>query len=136
MKIYFYDGSMYFLQMMYPHSSAYDIDARYGVSDNVKQLESLRDKDIKVFTNSILALSNSYGWNKEENHTDIYLWVDELNNFIRIDYLTNKEIRYAHNIEKLYLNDIFKYKGQLYEPSEKSKEISKVDLTEKQNHDN
>ena len=131
MKICFYDGSMYFLQMIYPHSFAYEIDARYGVSDNLEQLESLSDKDTKVFTNSILALSNSYGWNKEENHTDIYLWVDELKDFIRIDYLTNKEIRYAHNIEKLYLNDIFKYKGQLYEPSEKSKEISKVDLTEK-----
>ena len=131
MKVYFYDGSIYFFKMIHPHRFAHEIDASDGVSNNLKQLESLRDNQAtEVFTNSILALSNSYGWDEEENHTDIYLWVDELKDFIRIDYLTNKEIRYAHNIEKMYLNHIFEY-----EPDSKSKEISKVDLVKGENCD-
>lgn len=92
------------------------IDAKYGPSANLQLLQVLYVVNTEeVLTNSLVALSHEYGYDHHENHTDIYLWIDELHRFIRIDRLTKKDIRYAHNIEKMYLTGTLTYDGHLYD---------------------
>lgn len=113
MKILFYDGPlyMYFFKTDTKDASVLTVDAADGPKANTKLLNQLdgyeKSNDLRVITNSLIALSHYYGWDKEENHTDIYLWVDEIGAFVRIDKLTNREIRYAQCIEKMYLNGVF-----------------------------
>lgn len=118
MKIYFFDGRLEDIHNIIDIDFVYlgnviTIDGADGPQCNRKELhrckEHVYERDVIILTNSLVALSHDYGWNEEENHTDIYLWIDELHDFIRIDRLTAKEIRYAHNIEKMYLAGAFMY---------------------------
>lgn len=112
MKIYFYDGNL----EDWSDNPLEKIDAKYGPSANQNKLSDLLwNNTDEILTNSLVALSHEYGWNHQENHTDIYLWVDELHRFIRVDRLTIKYIRWAHNIEKMYLAGTLKYTGELYD---------------------
>lgn len=111
MKIYFYDGDL----EDWSDNPLEKIDAKYGPSANQNKLSDLLWNNTDgILTNSLVALSHEYGWNHHENHTDIYLWIDKLHRFIRLDHLTNKDIRYAHNIEKMYLSGTLTYDGHLY----------------------
>ena len=102
MKIYFEDGELY-----RPNSInfTYDylIDARYGYTSNDTLLRAIRtyNDNSSVYTNSIIALSNIFAWNKELEVPEIYLVRD--GKFVRIDELTNKWLRESHNIMKLYM---------------------------------
>ena len=113
MRIYFYDGDLKnaaFPQSLYNNKvhTLNVVDGRYGPKANTEQLdETLKLPRQFILTNSLIALSHKYGWNEEENHTDIYLYVEELDKYVRIDELTDKDIRYAHNIEKMYLSGVF-----------------------------
>lgn len=60
-----------------------------------------------LLTNCIIALSTNYCWNEELNIPEIYLWRHNIKQFVRIDMLTEKELRRAHNIEKLYRTRVF-----------------------------
>ena len=113
MKIYFYDGQLknasfpYDLYLVNERMISI-IDARFGPKDNIKRLEELQKrKEQYILTNSLVALSHAYGWNWVENHTDIYLWVEKQHKYVRLDELTDREIRCAHNIEKMYLAGVF-----------------------------
>lgn len=111
MKIYFYDGDLEDIS----DSPLEKVDAKYGPSANLRLLQALHAADTKeIITNSLVALSHEYGYDHHENHTDIHLWIDELHRFIRIDRLTKKDIRWAHNIEKMYLAGTLTYDGHLY----------------------
>ena len=120
MRVYFYDGLLSAAPLIeaLQMSNACElrfIDAGDGVKRNIEDLD--RDvcyREMNVLTNSILALDHCYAWNKKEKHTDIYLWVDELDDYIRIDRLTEREIREAHCIGKMYLAGCFRYEGRLY----------------------
>ena len=120
MKILFYDGIL--TDFICKHRDIKELeppfttlDAGDGPSMNMMLLDDISDNPtdfvdkVVVFTNSLIALDHRYGWNHKENHTDIYIWVDELEEFKRIDSLTDKEIRYAHHIEKMYLAGVFEY---------------------------
>ena len=102
---------MYFFKTDTKDASVLTVDAADGPKANTKLLNQLdgyeKSNDLRVVTNSLIALSHYYGWDKEENHTDIYLWLEEIGAFARIDKLTDKEIRYAHNIERIYLSGAF-----------------------------
>lgn len=82
------------------------VDAGEGFSNSIYLLDTT-PSDTVVLTNQILALDHYYGWNKEENHTDIYLWKN--NKFIRVDELTDRDIKYAHLIWKMYAAGEFGY---------------------------
>ena len=117
MKVFFYDGN---LDTQFVSENVLDevqrisgkeysiVNASEGPSANRKSI-ALMDFDDTILTNSIMAFNHWCGWNSEEKHTDIYLWVDKLNTFKRVDELTDKEIRYAHNVEKMYLAGVFGY---------------------------
>ena len=116
MKVLFYDGN---LDTQYVAINVLNeatkvagkqystVNASDGPSANRKQI-CLMNYDDAILTNSLIALGHWCGWNEDENHTDIYLWVDKLHTFKRIDELTEKEIRNAHNIEKMYLAGEFR----------------------------
>ena len=111
MKIYFYDGDL----EDWSDNPLEKIDAKHGPSANLRLLQVLYVVNTEqVITNSLVALSHEYGWNHHENHTDIYLWIDELHRFIRIDMLVKKDIKWAHNIEKMYLAGAFQYVDHLH----------------------
>ena len=115
MRIYFYDGKM----VDAPGSSIIHpcvlrcVYADEGSTMNKQDLMcyQLEEKDHElptaILTNSLVALSHEYGWNEAEGHTDIYIWRFDLNKYVRIDELTDKDIRKAHNVEKMYRAGVF-----------------------------
>lgn len=108
MKIYFEDGRL--LESDYlPIDNYYDIDAKYGVSSNMAQLDTLLEckPDAIVYTNSILAFSNEYAWNEELKVPEIYIRAGEHREFNRIDKLTTRELRRGHNLAKMYVAGSF-----------------------------
>ena len=116
MKVLFYDGDLdtQFVAMNVLNEATkvagkqyVVVSASQGPSANRKQI-CLMNYDDAILTNSLVALGHWCGWNECENHTDIYLWVGKLHTFKRIDELTDKEIRFAHNIEKLYMAGEFR----------------------------
>ena len=117
MKVYFYDGVLEdaFVMECFPEDAdaqIFHVDARYGPKKNMKKLKTLANIEqygspVYVLTNSLLALSHTYGWDEEGNHTNIYLWVEDLDKYVRIDNLTDREIRQGHNIAKMYLAGTF-----------------------------
>lgn len=121
MKILFYDGSLHNFfndvtqrpdimhHYLHPAEAHVMVDADDGPTANYKKLKELSEEDFPyyILTNSLVALSHVFGWNDKEKHTDIYLWREKYKDFIRCDRLTLKDIREAHNIEKMYMSDAF-----------------------------
>ena len=70
MKILFYDGPlyMYFFKTDTKDASVLTVDAADGPKANTKLLNQLdgyeKSNDLRVVTNSLIALSHYYGWNK------------------------------------------------------------------------
>ena len=108
MKIYFEDG-MLVTSGYLPFTNHYTIDAKYGVSSNTASLDTLMEcePDATVYTNSILALSNVYAWNEELKVPEVYIRSGEHMEFTRIDKLTERELRYAHNLAAMYIAGSF-----------------------------
>ena len=104
MKIYFEDGSLKHLLSL-PEKVHFTIDATNGVRDNINFLDDAYEKNPNfiIYTNSILAFSNKYAWNKELKVPEIYIRAGEHMLFTRIDKLTMRELREAHNLAKLYI---------------------------------
>ena len=107
MKIYFEDG-----QLHRPNSIDfkyhYMVDAGLGFTQNDAFLDfiKLTDNNASVYTNSLVALDNRLAWNEELGVPEVYLVRD--NKFVRIDKLTNRELRRAHNLEKMYISGEFR----------------------------
>lgn len=108
MKIYFEDGQLATPGCL-PTYHYYAIDAKYGVSSNMAQLDTLREcePDATVYTNSIFAFSNEYAWNEELKVPEVYIRAGEHKAFTRIDKLTTKELRCAHNLARMYVAGAF-----------------------------
>lgn len=106
MKIYFEDG-----QLHRPNSINfkyhYLVDARYGYTSNAALLNCIKnlDNDVSVYTNSVVALNNDFAWNDVLKVPEIYLVKED--EFIRIDKLTDRELREGHNIMKMYMSGEF-----------------------------
>lgn len=111
MRIYFYDGPLSHAPKPVRGYLSIPIDAAYGPMtceyelDNILKLED--NNSIDILSNSLVALSHTYGWNEKEGHTDIYIWRNDLDQYIRIDQLVDKDIRRPHNIEKMYRAGVF-----------------------------
>lgn len=113
MKILFYDG---YLEPKFINFDAFDkyrisivLDAMMGptkVSHYLKE-NFTGEPETTVLTNSLICLDHRYGWNKQENHTNIYFWVESKEDFVRCDQLAEREIRYGHDIMKMYMNGEF-----------------------------
>lgn len=109
MKIYFEDGELVNSKYL-PFNDYYrKVDAKYGPKQNRSDLDEIKEYDCEccVYTNSLIALSNEYAWNEALSVPEIYIRAGEHMNFHRIDELTERELRFAHNICKMYLAGSF-----------------------------
>lgn len=106
MKIYFEDGELYSKNVNIEYH--YIVDARRGYSNNMVLLDFINtyDNEASIYTNSLVALNNDYAWNRELKVPEIYLRKD--GKWVRIDKLTEKQLREAHNIMKMYMSGMFK----------------------------
>lgn len=108
MKIYFEDGQLV-TSKYFPITDYYKLDAADGPTHNRNMLDTIKEcsPDRVIYTNSLIALSNEYAWNEELEVPEIYIRAGEHMNFHRIDELTERELRFAHNICKMYLAGSF-----------------------------
>lgn len=102
MKIYFEDGR---LELKNEPTVAYDciIDAADGMTANETMFEYMHrvHPDCNVYTNSIIALNNKYCWSDKLGVPELYFRVDKGFPWIRVDKLTDRELRPAHNLLKM-----------------------------------
>lgn len=108
MKIYFEDDKLIDATQV-PLDFFIRIDAAEGPRENKQDLEYAMEYHPKtpIYTNSLIALSNEYAWNEELGVPEIYIRAGEHMHFHRIDELTERELRFAHNICKMYLAGSF-----------------------------
>ena len=111
MKIYFEDGELrdnINRRLHFRPDIDYGIeplDASWGVSV-VRNSINRFNPDCIVYTNSLIPFDNKYAWNEELGVPEIYLFVCRPDNhceWVRIDNLTDRELRESHNLMKLYL---------------------------------
>lgn len=101
MKIYFEDDQ---LCLINSPAGAKIVDAQYGYYDNYRRLElfyQVSDENTIIYTNSLVALNADYCWNDEKKCCELYLR-DIAGAWKPCQELTDKEIRKAHNLEKIY----------------------------------
>lgn len=105
MKVYFVDGNIMFMDNM-PGVAADKIDAVNGYSKSLDVVEGIRkfypDDNFNIVTNCPWFLSNDYTWNAELKRPEIYLWVEKEKTWKNITELTERDIKFAHNIEKMW----------------------------------
>lgn len=106
MIIFFEDGSI-------TNESIYSItgeelikvDAAHGFTANYNKLVAIekdRDFDTRIYTNSLVALSNRWCWDEENKIPQLYLRNKD-NEWENITHFTDKELRNTHNLEKIYV---------------------------------
>ena len=111
MKIYFEDGKL--RQTLDVNIDGYIImiDAGEGFNTCYNQLRQLREYErvsnveYAVYTNLSAALNNYLTWNEELRLPEVYLRRND--RWIRIDQLTARELRAAHNLEKMWISGAF-----------------------------
>ena len=108
MKIYFEDDQL-ISTIRLPVSPNYVIDAKMGYTNCEQMLEDIKDNQPSavVYTNHFGAFSNKWAWNEELKVPEIYIRAGEHMIFTRIDALTERELRFAHNLEKMYIAGSF-----------------------------
>ena len=109
MKIYFEDGPLTSSQSLKLNCD-HIVNASTGYSNNEQTLDNLSEvkPDASIYTNSLVGLlkAQKYCWNKTDEIFDLYLRRGE--NFVRVDELTDKELRFPHSMYCLWVNGAFK----------------------------
>ncbi len=109
MVVFFEDGSVN-NPLFIDGKEILTVDAGMGFSNCRKRLRYIKDNypfDTEVYTNSLDAFSNFWSWDEEKKMPMIYIR-DKEGKWINIcDTCYGKEIRYAHNLEKLYIGGGF-----------------------------
>lgn len=110
MKIYFEDGELVSSNYL-PIDHYIVVSATSGVSRNIAVLNDIKETEPNaiVYTNSIIAFSNDYAWNEDLKVPEIYIRAGEYMIFTRIDKLTTKDLRKAHNLAKMYIAGSFNH---------------------------
>ena len=111
MKIYFEDGQLKTPSEIPTKVGYWVVDAGagfsvcYGRLAAIKEYERANNAEDIVYTNFSAALNNCFAWNEELRLPEVYL----RNNgkWVRIDQLTNRELRAAHNLEKMWISGAF-----------------------------
>jgi hypothetical protein len=108
MKIYFEDGELVSSDYL-PIDHYIVVNAGSGVNNNIDVLDNIKkyNPNAIIYTNSIFAFSNIYAWNEELKVPEIYIRAGEHMVFTRIDKLTTKELREAHNLARMYIAGSF-----------------------------
>jgi len=109
MRVLFEDGVL--RPILKDDLDLYIINARYGPTACTSGLNRVMqiNPNAKIYTNYLGALSFDYSWDKENNKCEAYLYDDE-DGWINIQNLTSRELRFAHNIPKMYMAGVFNTK--------------------------
>lgn len=109
MKVYFEDGKLREGGVKEVNANA-SLSADYGISACYEWLNAMNEMhpDYIIYTNCIFALESPYNWDQDEEYHQVYLRRN--NNWILIKDLTERELRFAHNIPKLYVANAFERK--------------------------
>lgn len=102
MRVYFEDGK---LETPFDIIEPYHIvDAAYGPTACQEDLKWYLDHDpsCAIYTNYLGALSFDFSWDRENNKCDAYIRTP-LGWWTNIQELTSHELRFAHNIPKMYM---------------------------------
>ena len=114
-KLYFFEGAItneYIYKALHDlgltryNSSENEFYSQFVVIDNDRgyknALNKLKKSDTQiVFSNCVYLLGQDCFFNEGKNEWDIYIWKGR-KHFVKIQDLTERELRYAHNIEKMY----------------------------------
>lgn len=116
MKIYFEDGDLV-NSLLLPVHIDYKVDANRGVTANIYRLDLLNEKHpgAVIYTNSIFAFNNMYAWNEELKVPEIFIRAGEADKWVRIDKLTNRELKRGHNLAHMYVAGEFEKLRSAYE---------------------
>jgi hypothetical protein len=119
MKIYFEDGNLRGYTSQFtgiPEVVNFTLNACRGVTENIEVLEDIHEvhPDFVIYTNSIFAFNNMYAWNEELKAPEIFIRAGESGQWVRIDKLTNRELRRAHNLAYMYVAGEFEKKRTIY----------------------
>lgn len=107
MKIYFEDGALVF--NLLEVDCDFRIDAANGHSFCENRLRAAKEcyPNCSIYTNSLTALDNRFVWNDELKVPELYLRDRKTLKFVRVDELTDRELREGHALMKMYLNGAF-----------------------------
>lgn len=111
MIIFFEDGSI-------TNESVYSVtgeelikvDAGFGYTANYERLVAISERkefEIRVYTNSIVALSNRWCWDEKNKIPQLYLR-NKNNEWENVTHFTERELRQGHNLAALYVSGAFK----------------------------
>lgn len=105
MKIYFEDGPLTATQSL-KLGCRYIINAATGYSNNEKTLDRIKkeEPDVSVYTNSLVAIKNSYCWNDKLQVPELYLRSSKTGEFVRVDQLNNVTLHMRHHLLNLYMS--------------------------------
>ena len=107
MRIYFEDG---YLTTLFDIEGPYHtVDAAYGPSACFRDLYWYREheSEAQIYTNFLNALSFEFSWDMAKNECAAYIRNSE-GVWTNIQDMTARELRFAHNIPKLYIAGEFK----------------------------
>lgn len=107
MKIYFEDGPL--IPFEPEPDCEFRIDAANGHSFCENRLRTAKEHypDCAIYTNSLVALDNRFVWNDELKVPELYLRDRKTCKFVRVDELTDRELREGHALMKMYINRAF-----------------------------
>lgn len=105
MKIYFEDGVLTATQSL-ELGCRYIVNASTGYSDNEKTFDRIREEEpnVSVYTNSLVAIKNSYCWNEELQVPELYLRSSKTGEFVRVDKITDRALHMRHHLLNLYMS--------------------------------
>lgn len=116
--IYFVDGSLSpvviseFNKVCEKHKiNGIVVNADKGVSSCRKDAQSysISYPNSYILTNQITLLTNEYAWVNGKCEAYIYQHAD--NQFVSVQKLTDKDIRFPHNLQKMYIAGSFGTRG-------------------------
>lgn len=110
MKIYFEDGVLTATQSL-QLGCDHIINASTGYSNNERVLDRIMKEkpNASIYTNSVVPLIDSaiYCWDDNAKVFELYIRDNKTNEFLRVDKLTNRELRFGHNLMKMYRSGEF-----------------------------
>ena len=109
MKIYFEDG--YLVLGRHAPDFNFVVDASSGLTNNEKYLDLLLKEtpDCAVYTNSVVAVHSKYCWNDKLKVPELYIRHTPHSEWIRVDKLTDRELRQPHHLLNLYRCGVFRF---------------------------
>lgn len=104
MRVYFEDG-----KLGKPVSvGVYVVDAANGPTWCMKTLKDIQkyNPNATVYTNYLGALSFDFSWDRDENESCAFIRNRD-GHWRNVQNLTSRELRFAHNIPKMYMAGAF-----------------------------